>query len=121
MCQYSAASGTGMPSDYHLAHLGAFAMRGPSLVFTEATSVLPNGGITPEDLGIWSDDHVAAFKRITDIIHSHGAVAGIQLAHAGRKASTYAPWEEGSQAYKSEDETGWKDVWAPSAIPFSKG
>lgn len=120
MCQYSARSGSGMPSDYHLAHLAAFAMRGPALTFTEATSVLKNGMISPEDLGIWSDDHIEPFKRITDMIHSHGCLAGIQLAHAGRKASTYAPWEQGSEgAYVPEEKYGWKDVWAPSAIPFA--
>lgn len=120
MCQYSAASGTGLPSNYHLAHLGAFAMRGPALVFTEATSVLKNGMISPEDLGIWSDDHVKPFKRIVDLIKSHGAIAGIQLAHAGRKGSTYAPWEKGSGGqFVPEDKHGWKDVWAPSAIPFA--
>lgn len=67
----------------------AFAMRGPALVFTEATSVLHNGMISPEDLGIWSDEHIEPFSRIVDIIHSHGALAGIQLAHAGRKASKH--------------------------------
>ena len=77
-----------MPSNYHLAHLGAFAMRGSALVMTEATSVLPNGVISPEDLGIWSDEHIEPFRRIVDFIHSQGALAGIQLAHAGRKAST---------------------------------
>lgn len=97
-------------------------MRGPSLVFTEATSVTKNGMISPEDLGIWTDDHVEPFKRIVDLIHSHGAMAGIQLAHAGRKASTYAPWERGSAGdYVPEDEHGWKNVWAPSAIPFARG
>lgn len=90
MCQYSAESGTGMPSDYHLAHLGAFAMRGPALVITEATAVLHNGMISPEDLGIWDDKHIRPFRRITDFIHSCGALAGIQLAHAGRKASEYS-------------------------------
>ena len=95
-------------------------MRGPALVFTEATSVLKNGMISPEDLGIWSDDHVEPFKRIVDLIKSHGAIAGIQLAHAGRKGSTYAPWEKGSGGqFVPEDKHGWKDVWAPSAIPFA--
>ncbi|KAK9895366.1 FMN-linked oxidoreductase [Cystobasidium minutum MCA 4210] len=122
MCQYSAESGTGMPSDYHLSHLGAFAMRGPALVITEATAVLHNGMISPEDLGIWSDKHIPPFRRIADFIHSCGSLAGIQLAHAGRKASTYAPWERGSKgAYVPEEEHGWKNVWAPSAIPFDDG
>jgi hypothetical protein len=91
MCQYSAESGTGMPSDYHLVHLGAFAMRGPALVITEATAVLHNGMISPEDLGIWDDGHISPFRRITEYIHSAGALAGIQLAHAGRKASELHP------------------------------
>lgn len=120
MCQYSAASGTGLASDYHLAHLGAFAIRGPALVIQEATSVLKNGMISPEDLGIWSDEHVAPLKRIVDFIHSQGALAGIQLAHAGRKASTYSPWEQGSKgAYAPEEAHGWKKVWGPSPIPFA--
>ena len=91
--------------------------------FTEATSVLHNGMISPEDLGIWSDKHIEPFKRIVDLIHSHGALAGIQLAHAGRKGSTYAPWVKSANggAYASEDDHGWKNVWAPSAIPFANG
>lgn len=111
-----------MPSDYHLSHLGAFAMRGPALVITEATAVLHNGMISPEDLGIWSDKHIAPFRRIADYIHSCGALAGVQLAHAGRKASTYAPWEQGSKgAYVPEEEFGWKNIWAPSPNAFNEG
>lgn len=113
MCQYSAASGTGLASSYHLVHLGAFAMRGSALVIQEATSVLKNGMISPEDLGIWSDEHVEPLKRITDFIHSQGALAGIQLAHAGRKASTYAPWERSKGPYATVEGgcTLGRDIW----------
>lgn len=80
MCTYSSEHRKGMPSNFHLAHLGAFAMRGPGLVFTEATAVQEQGMISPEDLGIWSDDHIEPFKRIVDLIHSHGTLAGIQVS-----------------------------------------
>jgi 2,4-dienoyl-CoA reductase-like NADH-dependent reductase (Old Yellow Enzyme family) len=90
MCQYS--SDDGMPSDWHLVHLGSRALGGASLVMVEATAVSPEGRISPHDSGIWPDDHALAFKRITVFIKSQGAVPGIQLAHAGRKASTDAPW-----------------------------
>jgi 2,4-dienoyl-CoA reductase-like NADH-dependent reductase (Old Yellow Enzyme family) len=87
-------------------------------VLTEATAVLPEGRISPQDLGIWSDDHVAALKRIVRFIHEQGSVAGMQLAHAGRKASTRRPWE-GDGAIP-ENQGGWKNVTAPSAIPFAE-
>src|SRR5438128_389892 len=86
MCQYS--SEDGYAGDWHLVHLGSRAVGGAGLVFTEATAVEPRGRISPQDLGIWKDEHVPALKRITDFIKSQGGVAGIQLAHAGRKAST---------------------------------
>ncbi|KAM0751775.1 FMN-linked oxidoreductase [Meredithblackwellia eburnea MCA 4105] len=128
MCEYSAEPGTGLPGTWHLVHLGAMAVRGAALVMTEAAGVLPNGRISPEDLGIWSDKHTEAFKPIVQFIQSQGAKAGIQLAHAGRKASTLAPWLDASTMSKNvstaiaaEGEgNGWSDVWAPSAIPFKE-
>src|SRR4051812_7865695 len=90
MCQYS--SEDGLASDWHLVHLGARAVGGAGAVFTEATAVEPRGRISPQDLGIWKDEHIPGLKRITDFIKSQGAVAGMQLAHAGRKASTARPW-----------------------------
>ena len=115
MCQYSAEDG--FPNDWHLVHLGSRAVGGAGLVITEATAISPEGRISPGDLGIWSDEHIAPLKRITDFIHQQGAVAGIQLAHAGRKASRSAPWKGG--LFLSEHEKGWKTVGA-SALPFSK-
>jgi 2,4-dienoyl-CoA reductase-like NADH-dependent reductase (Old Yellow Enzyme family) len=114
MCQYSSADG--FATDWHLVHLGAFATGGAGLVLSEATAVVPEGRISPWDLGIWSDAHVPMLRRITDFIHEHGAVAGIQLAHAGRKASTRRPWE-GSGAVLPAD-GGWT-VKAPSAVAFA--
>ncbi|KAI5477400.1 hypothetical protein MNV49_006390 [Pseudohyphozyma bogoriensis] len=131
MCQYSAESGTGLPTTWHLVHLGGFAVRGAATVIQEATSVLPNGGLSPEDLGIWSDAHTEAYKPITAFIKAQGAVPGIQLAHGGRKSSTLAPWVEAPMTHPEEavgrsfarpgEENGWEDVWAPSAIPFKGG
>lgn len=115
MCQYSAEGG--YPNDWHFVHLGSRAVGGAGLVMMEATAVTPEGRITPGDLGIWSDDHVAEFKRNADFIHAQGAAAGVQLAHAGRKASCAAPWIDGGRAL-SPDEGAWQTV-APSAIPFS--
>jgi len=117
MCQYS--SRDGFADDWHLVHLGQFALGGAGLVMTEATAVLPEGRISPQDLGIWSDAHVAELRRITGFIRAHGAVAGIQLAHAGRKASTYRPWAE-EHGRVPPDEGGWEEVWAPSALPFAE-
>ena len=116
MCQYSSTNG--LANDWHLVHLGGRAVGGAGLVLTEATAVLPEGRISPQDLGIWSDDHVAALKRIVRFIHEQGGVAGMQLAHAGRKASTRRPWE-GDGAIP-ENQGGWKNVTAPSAIPFAE-
>ena len=116
MCQYSSVDG--LADDWHLVHLGAFATGGAGLVMTEAAAVVPEGRISPQDLGVWSDGHVPMLRRITDFVHRHGAVAGIQLAHAGRKASTWRPWEPRSGAVPPE-EGGWSDVVAPSAVPFS--
>jgi 2,4-dienoyl-CoA reductase-like NADH-dependent reductase (Old Yellow Enzyme family) len=115
MCEYSSVDG--YATDWHLVHLGSRAVGGAGLVLTEATAVLPEGRISPQDLGIWSDDHIKTLSRIVTFIHDQGSVAGMQLAHAGRKASTYRPWE--SQGAVSESEGGWKNVVAPSAIPFA--
>lgn len=112
MCQYSAKDG--MPNDWHLVHLGSRAVGGAALVIAEATAVSPDGRISPGDLGIWSDEHSVELKRITDFIKTQNAVAGIQLAHAGRKASTKVPWEGGGQV----SENGWQTI-APSPIRFS--
>lgn len=114
MCQYSAEDG--MANDWHLVHLGSRAVGGTGLVIVEATGVTPDGRITPGDLGIWSDEHIEPLARIARFVESQGAVAGIQLAHAGRKASTAAPWLGGA-TLKSAAEGGWPVV-APSAIPF---
>ncbi len=116
MCEYSSIDG--FANDWHLVHLGGFAVGGASLVFTEATAVSPEGRISPGDLGIYKDEHIEKLKQITDFIHAHGAFAGIQLAHAGRKASHQIPWHGGKQT-PSNAEGGWKTL-APSAIPFTE-
>jgi len=115
MCQYSCANG--FANDWHLVHLGSRAVGGAGLVMTEAAAVTPEGRISPQDLGMWSDDHIEFLSRITRFIHSQGSVAGIQLAHAGRKASTYRPGE--GDGTVPEGSGGWTDVVAPSAIPFA--
>jgi 2,4-dienoyl-CoA reductase-like NADH-dependent reductase (Old Yellow Enzyme family) len=114
MCQYSAADG--IANDWHLVHLGSRAVGGAGLVIVEATGVTAEGRITPGDLGIWSDEHTEPLARIARFVHSQGAVAGIQLAHAGRKASTAAPWDGGA-TLKTAAEGGWPVV-APSPLPF---
>ena len=116
MCQYSSTDG--LSNDWHLVHLGSRAVGGAGLVMTEATAVLPEGRISPQDLGIWSDDHAESLRRIVRFIHEQGSVAGMQLAHAGRKASTRRPWEAAGTAPESEG--GWKNVIAPSAIAFTE-
>lgn len=114
MCQYSSVDG--FASDWHLVHLGSRAVGGAGLIITEAAAVSPEGRITPDDLGIWTDEHMAGLKRITTFIEANGAVAGIQLAHAGRKASHHRPWEGGA-AIAPGEARGWQ-TGAPSAIPF---
>lgn len=116
MCQYSAEQQDGLPGDWHLVHLGAFAKGGAGAVFTEATAVTAEGRISPQDLGLWNAAQTDAFSRIVRFIHGQGAVAGIQLAHAGRKASTFRTWDERQGSVPSED-GGWPTV-APSAIAF---
>jgi 2,4-dienoyl-CoA reductase-like NADH-dependent reductase (Old Yellow Enzyme family) len=114
MCQYSATDG--FANDWHLVHLGCRAVGGAGLILTEATAVVPEGRITPGDIGIWRDGHIDGLKRIVDFIHTQGTVAGIQLAHAGRKSSCAVPWEGGKQL--NERLGGWQTV-APSNIPFN--
>jgi 2,4-dienoyl-CoA reductase-like NADH-dependent reductase (Old Yellow Enzyme family) len=115
MCEYS--SRNGFANDWHLVHLGSRAVGGAGLIFTEATAVTPEGRISPEDLGIWSDDHIEFLSRIVQFLKSQGAVPGIQLAHAGRKGSTKRPWD-GAGVVPLEN-GGWVPV-APSAIAFSE-
>ena len=115
MCEYSSVDG--YANDWHFVHLGSRAVGGAGLVLTEATAVLPEGRISPQDLGIWEDEHVDFLKRVVSFIHEQGSAAGMQLAHAGRKASTRRPWE--GDGVVPESEGGWKNVMAPSAIPFA--
>jgi 2,4-dienoyl-CoA reductase-like NADH-dependent reductase (Old Yellow Enzyme family) len=117
MCQYSAKEG--MANDWHLVHVGSRAAGGVSLTIVEATAVTWDGRITPGDLGIWSDDHIEPLARIASFVHTQGAVAGIQLAHAGRKASSAVPWEGGAMLTTAA-QGGWPVV-APSPIPFNDG
>jgi 2,4-dienoyl-CoA reductase-like NADH-dependent reductase (Old Yellow Enzyme family) len=117
MCQYCAREG--MADDWHLVHLGSRAAGGVALAFVEATAVTREGRITPGDMGIWSDAHIEPLARIARFVHGQGAVAGIQLAHAGRKASCDVPWKGGGRL-RSAEEGGWTVV-APSPIPFNEG
>lgn len=120
MCMYSAADG--LVTDFHLVHLGQFALRGAGLVMVEASSVEARGRISPQDVGVWKDEHIAPLKRIADFVRSQGSVSAIQLAHAGRKASCLAPWIGGSakKTVATKEHYGWPDdVVGPSAIPYS--
>ncbi|HEY7791118.1 MAG TPA: NADH:flavin oxidoreductase/NADH oxidase [Vicinamibacterales bacterium] len=114
MCQYS--SDDGLPTDWHFVHLGSRAVGGAALVMVEATAVSPIGRISPADSGLWSDRHAEAFRRITHFIKEQGAHAGVQLAHAGRKGSTDAPWRGGHAVDAAHG--GWEPI-APSARPFN--
>ena len=114
MCEYSSVDG--FASDWHLVHLGSRAVGGAALVITEATAVSAEGRISYGDLGIWKDEHIEKLKHITDFIHEHGAIAGVQLAHAGRKASHEVPWK-GNKQIPSDNENGWKAL-APSPVAF---
>lgn len=116
MCQYSAHDG--LATNWHFAHLSARAAGGAALIFTEAAAVSAAGRISPEDLGIWRDDHIEPLARTTRFIKAQGAVAGIQLAHAGRKASTYRPWA-GAQGAVHKENGGWSVV-GPTTEPFSR-
>ena len=116
MCQYSYQDG--FSSDWQLVHLGSRAVGGAGIVMVEATAVEARGRITPQDLGIWKDEHVPNLKRVAEFIEAQGAVPGIQLAHAGRKASIFRPWDKRKGACDEKD-GGWKPVVAPSALPFA--
>lgn len=118
MCQYSCDELDGMANDWHLVHLGSLARGGAALVCTEAAAVEARGRISPADLGIWNDQQIEPLARITRFMSSQGTVPAIQLAHAGRKASTDKPWNGGKPL--NEQQGGWQVV-APSAIPFAEG
>jgi 2,4-dienoyl-CoA reductase-like NADH-dependent reductase (Old Yellow Enzyme family) len=117
MCQYVAERG--LASDWHLVHLGARAIGGAGLVMTEAAAVSPEGRISPQDLGIWNDEQIAPLARIASFLSAQGSVPAIQLAHAGRKASTRCPWNGGGPATPADG--GWTPVLAPSVVPFDDG
>ena len=115
MCQYSATDG--VPDDWHLVHLGARATGGFGLILTEAAAVVPEGRISPQDAGIWNDEQAEAWRRIVDFVHGQGAAIGVQLAHAGRKASTYRPWAERVRLRARWPRAAGRRS-APSAVPF---
>ena len=117
MCQYS--SGDGFATDWHLVHLGSCAIGGAAAVLTEAAAVSPEGRISPDDLGIWKDAHIEMLARIFRFVDAHGAVPGMQLSHAGRKASTLAPVKGGGPL--APEAGGWSPIAAPSALPFNGG
>ncbi len=116
MCQYS--SDDGFANDWHLVHLGTRAVGGAAVVFTEAAAVTANGRISPQDLGIWKDAHIEFLSHITRFIERQGAIPAMQLAHAGRKASTAAPWLGGHPV--DERDGGWQPIWAPSPLQFTQ-
>jgi 2,4-dienoyl-CoA reductase-like NADH-dependent reductase (Old Yellow Enzyme family) len=115
MCEYSSVDG--FANDWHFVHLGSRAVGGASMVMTEASAVLAEGRISSQDLGIYLDDHIPMLSRIFRFIEEQGAVPAMQLAHAGRKASTAQPWKGGGAVQESDG--GWRPIWAPSALPFS--
>ncbi|KAF7326359.1 NADPH dehydrogenase afvA [Mycena venus] len=119
LCQYSAKDGALTP--WHFAHLGGIICRGPGLTMVEATAVLPEGRITPQDVGLWADWHIADLAAMVDFAHGQGQKIGIQLSHAGRKGSTTAPWVM-EETTARESVGGWpEDVWGPSAIRYAPG
>ena len=117
MCQYSAVEGRA--TDWHLAHLGSRAAGGLGALLVEATAVVPEGRISPADLGLWDDAQVEPLRRVLAFVASQGCVPGIQLAHAGRKASTAPPWRGGRPLAGADG--GWDGIVAPSALPFAAG
>jgi 2,4-dienoyl-CoA reductase-like NADH-dependent reductase (Old Yellow Enzyme family) len=117
MCQYSSTDG--FAHDWHLVHLGQFAVGGAAAVFTEATAVLPEARISPQDLGLWKDEQMEMLARIARFVRAHGAIFGLQLAHAGRKASTMRPWDGAGPV--PDGGGGWSPIFAPSAIAFDDG
>lgn len=116
MCQYSCFAEDGVPTDWHLVHLGARATGGFGLILTEASAVTPDGRISPQDAGIWNDEQATAWRRIVEFVHGQGAAIGVQLAHAGRKASTYSPFV-GKAGTVPASEGGWV-ASGPSAVAF---
>jgi len=116
MCEYSSADG--FSNDWHLVHLGSRAVGGAGLIITEATAVSPEGRITPDDLGLWKDEHIEGLKRIVSFIELQGSIAGVQLAHAGRKASHSSPWKGAKML--SEEQGGWQ-TFAADAEPYNSG
>ncbi|EEQ92628.1 hypothetical protein RJZ56_007813 [Blastomyces dermatitidis] len=119
LCQYSADDGH--MTDWHMSHLGGIAMRGPGFLMTEATSVLPEGRISPEDTGLWKDSQIEPLRKVVEFVHSQSQKIGVQLAHAGRKASSLAPFLAVTEV-ATEHANGWPDnVKGPSDIPFSDG
>ncbi|PYR57642.1 MAG: oxidoreductase, partial [Acidobacteria bacterium] len=116
MCEYSSVDG--FANDWHFVHLGSRAVGGASLVFTEATAVTAEGRISPDDLGIWKDDHVEMLERIVRFVHRQGSAAGVQLAHAGRKGSTAAPWKDRAAVPPSAG--GWQPI-GPTGDAFTSG
>jgi 2,4-dienoyl-CoA reductase-like NADH-dependent reductase (Old Yellow Enzyme family) len=119
MCQYSVLEEDGVPREWHRMHLGSLAVGGAGLVIVEATAVSPEGRITARDTGLWNDEQRDAFAAITAFAHEHGTRIGVQLAHAGRKASTFAPWGADGRGTVPLDRGGWQTV-APSDIPFGR-
>lgn len=117
MCQYSSTDG--FANDWHLVHLGSRAVGRAAVIFTEAIAVVPEGRISPQDLGIWKDEHIDFLSRITAFLKAQGSIAATQLAHAGRKASTAAPWLGGKPV--GPDQGGWTPIYGPSPIPFADG
>ncbi len=117
LCQYSVEAADGVPTEWHLVHLGAMAMGGAGLVVAEASAVEPEGRISPKDTGIWNAEQVAGWRRVTDFLHSQGATAGIQLAHAGRKASVHPEWGASGKGTIAPEDGGWPTA-APSSLPF---
>lgn len=115
MCEYSSVDG--FANDWHFVHLGSRAVGGAAMVMTEASAVLPEGRISPQDLGVYMDDHIPMLSRIFRFIEEQGAAPGMQLAHSGRKASTEQPWNGGGAL--NESDGGWRPIWAPSAMAFS--
>ncbi|MFC4425344.1 NADH:flavin oxidoreductase/NADH oxidase [Deinococcus navajonensis] len=115
MCMYSAQNG--LANDFHLVHLGQYALGGVGLILSEATAVSPEGRISPEDLGLWDDAQILPLGRVTDFVHAQGGVIGVQLAHAGRKASTHAPWR--GRGIVTPEKGGWT-VIGPDATPYNE-
>jgi len=117
MCQYS--SEQGFANDWHLVHYGSRAVGGAGLIISEAAAISPEGRISPYDIGIWKEEHISKWKQINAFIHAQGSLSGIQLAHAGRKASTGCSWIEGDRVL-APHEGGWQTL-APSGVPFQEG